>query len=337
MAAGTPVEVPPTAAADHERGADSVLDCMAKLEFPSFPLTRRGFLAGAAATALLAACSSDSEADGAEDGSSDAGSATNGGDLADSASLAVGTYVIAQRFPPNVQEPGPVRLAISLADDDGRLVSDGPATLGAQVTDIDGAPIGDRISAIRRDVDPGAYYAFRTDMAEPGVYYLVVDGGPAEGAAFQIMEPGTVTVPGAGQPLPPFDTPTVDDARGVDPICTRDPACPFHDTTLTEALASGQQVVYLVGTPAFCSTGTCAPALESIIDIREQYGDTYAFVHAEVYIDDTATVTAPAVEAAGLTYEPALFVTDAEGVVVERLDAVWNESELVEVLDAARA
>jgi hypothetical protein len=311
---------------------------MAKLELPPFTLTRRGFLAGAAATAVLAACGSDSNAndntDGTGSGSSDP---TESGDLADTASIPMGTYVVAQRFPPNVQEPGPVRLAVSLAGDDGQLLSDGPAVLGAQVTDIDGAPIGERISAVRRDVDPGAYYAFRTDMADPGVYYLVVDGGPAEGAAFQIVEPGSVTVPGPGQPLPPFDTPTVDDARGVDPLCTRDPECPFHGVTLTDALASGKQVVYLVGTPAFCQTGTCAPALESIIDIHEQYADTYEFVHAEVYTDNTATITAPALDAAGLTYEPVLFITDASGVVVERLDAVWNESELVEVLDAASA
>ena len=181
-----------------------------------FTLTRRGFLVGTAATALLAACGSDSTTD------SDAADNTDDVALADTASIPVGTYVIAQRFPPNVQEPGPVRLAISLANDDGQLLSDGPSTLGAQVTDIDGAPIGERISAVRRDVDPGAYYTFRTEMAEPGVYYLVVDGGPAEGAAIQIMEPGSVTVPGPGQPIPPFDTPTVDDARGVDPICTRE-------------------------------------------------------------------------------------------------------------------
>ena len=57
------------------------------------------------------------------------------------------------------------------------------------------------------------------------------------------------------------------------------------------------------------------------------------FVHAEVYTDDTATTTAPAVGAVGLTYEPVLFITDASGTVVERLDAVWNEAELAEVLD----
>ena len=306
---------------------------MAKFELPPFSLTRRGFLVGAAATAVLAACGSD----GGSDADDTAAPSPDGTGADDTASLAVGTYVIAQRFPQDVLEPGAIRLPISLAGAEGQLVSDGPDVLGAQVTDIDGAPIGPRISAVRRDVDPGAYYAFRTEMAEPGVYYLIVDGGPAEGAAFQIMEPGSVSVPGPGKPLPPFDTPTTDDERGVDPICTRDTACPFHDVTLTEALASGKQIVYLVGTPAFCQTGTCAPALESIIDIHEQYADTYAFVHAEVYTDNTATTTTDAVEAAGLTYEPVLFITDAAGVVVERLDAVWNESELVEVLDAAAA
>jgi hypothetical protein len=103
--------------------------------------------------------------------------------------------------------------------------------------------------------------------------------------------------------------------------------------TLTEALEAGKPVVYLVGTPAFCQTGTCAPALESIIDVQDQFGDQFTFVHAEVYTDNTATEPAPAVDAAGLTYEPALFVTDASGVVIERLDAVWDRTELVEVLE----
>jgi hypothetical protein len=287
-------------------------------------LSRRGFLLGVAATGVLAACGSEASS-----------SSTSGSDVpVVSDQVESGTYTIAQRFPPNVQGPGTLRLPISLATGTGALIQDGPATLGAQVTDIDGKPLGDRISASRRDVSPGPYYDFRTDVAEAGVYYLVVDGGPPQGAAFQVMEPGTVTVPGPGQALPPFDTPTFDDARDVDPVCTRDPEpCPFHDLTLTEALASGKGVVYLVGTPAFCQTGSCAPALESIIDIHEDFADQYVFVHAEVYTDNTATIPAPAVDAAGLTYEPALFITDATGTVVERLDAVWNGEELLEVLN----
>lgn len=302
-------------------------------------LSRRGFLIGAAATGILAACGSDSTTDPALGSPDDIADPTDPPtDPPTDGTSGAATYTIVQRFPQNVQEPGPVRLPMSLGTAQGQLVQDGPDTLGAQVTDVDGAPLGERLSAVRRDVEPGPYYDFRTEIDAPGVYYLVVDGGPAQGAAFQIMEPGTVTVPGPGQPLPPFDTPTIDDARGVDPVCTRSPEpCPFHDVTLTEALESGAEsgkgVVYLVGTPAFCQTGTCAPALESIIDLQSEYADRYTFVHAEVYTDNTATSPAPAVDAAGLTYEPALFITDATGTVIERLDAVWNGAELAEVLD----
>jgi hypothetical protein len=74
-----------------------------------------------------------------------------------------------------------------------------------------------------------------------------------------------------------------------------------------------------------------------MISVKDRYGDTFSWVHAEVYTDNTATTPAPAVEAANLTFEPALFVIDTDGSVIERLDAVWDETELVEVLDRASA
>jgi len=291
-------------------------------------VSRRVLLAGAAATAVLAACGS------GDDGSSS--SATDASSGSATARIPFGTYVVAQRFPQNVQEPGLQRLPISLATADGRLVSDGPDVLNAEVNDADGAPLDLSISASRRDLESGPYYAFRVPIESPGVYYLVVEGGPEEGAAFQVMEPGSVEVPGPGSPMPPFDTPTVDDGRGVDPICTREPEpCPFHDITLTEALLAGKPVAYLIGTPAFCQTGTCAPALESMIDVQDRYGDSFSWIHAEVYTDNTATTPSDAVTAANLSFEPVLFVVGADGNVVERLDAVWDESELVEVLERA--
>ncbi len=285
---------------------------------------------------MLAACGSgDDGSSGSESQNSDSQDGTDTTDEAASAS-AFGTYVLAQRFPQDVQEPGLQRLPISLAAADGRLIADGPDNLGAEVTDVDGNALGIRISAPRRDLESGPYYSFRVPIETPGVYYLVVDGGPEDGAAFQVMEPGSVVVPGPGQPMPPFETPTVDDARDVDPICTREPeACPFHELTLTDALLAGKPVAYLIGTPAFCQTGTCAPALESMISVQDRFGDTFTWVHAEVYTDNTATAPAEAVGAANLTFEPALFVIAADGTVIERLDAVWDETELVEVLERA--
>ena len=287
-------------------------------------LDRRTLLAGAAATAFLAAC-------GGGDGDGGDAASTDDGDTAAS-TPPLGTWVVVQRFPQDKQEPGTLRLPFSLTDATGAPVVDPPAVLGAIVTDLDGNTLGERVTATRRDLDPTPYYPFRVDVAEPGFYNLVIDGGPPVGAAFQVMEPGSVPVTGAGAPLPPFDTPTVDDGRGVDPVCTRQDPCPFHDVTLADALGAGTPVVYVIGTPAFCQTGVCAPALDEVIDLHGRYPGV-TFVHAEVYADNTATTLAPAIEAAQLSFEPVLWVTDADGVVVERLDAIWDGSEVAEILD----
>ncbi len=294
-----------------------------------FLLSRRGFVAGVAATGVLAACGSSDDSSGSD--AAEGGEGTTPG-------LTFGPFVLAQRFPQDVQEPGLQRLPISLATPDGSIVADGPDTLRAEVDDADGNSLGLSISTVRRDLESGPYYSFRVPIETPGIYYLLVEGGPEGGAAFQVMEPGSVEVPGPGDAMAPFDTPTVDDPRGVDPICTRSPEpCPFHDVTLTEALLAGKPVAYLVGTPAFCQTGTCAPALESMISVQDRFGETYTWVHAEVYTDNSATVPADAVGAANLSFEPALFVIGADGNVIERLDAVWDESELVEVLERAES
>jgi hypothetical protein len=300
-------------------------------------LSRRRFLGGVGVAAVLAACGGDdtgsADADDSGPGSSDAAATGSTSDVVDSAELAVGTYTLVQRFPQNVQVPGELRLPFSLSTGAAEFVDDGPETLGAQVFTLDGEPIGGRITAQRRMITPAAYYPFRPTVDTPGFYAIVVDGGPAEGANFDVADPEGVVVPGRGDALAPFDTPTTADDRGVDPICTREPVCPFHDQTLTDALADGRPVAYYVGTPAFCTTGTCAPALESLIGVAEEYADRFHFVHAEVYTDLTATETTPAVDDLQLFYEPVLFVTDAGGTIVERLDALFDVTELREALD----
>ena len=285
-------------------------------------LTRRRFLVGLAATGALAACGG---SDGDLDGS--------GSDIdADSGAAGAG-FTLVQRFPNNVQIPGEIRMPITLSTGAAQFIQDGPAALTARVLDIDGEQLGEAISAVRRDVAPAPYYDFRTTIDAPGFYALAVDGGPDDGAAFQVMDPRAVAVPSPGELLPGFDTPTVDDLQGFETLCTRTPEpCPFHDMTLTEALAAGRPVAYYVGTPAFCSTGSCAPALEALIAAQERFGDDFTFVHAEVFSDSAGTSIAPAVTAVGMTYEPALFITDATGTIVERLDAVWDQTELLERL-----
>jgi hypothetical protein len=61
------------------------------------------------------------------------------------------------------------------------------------------------------------------------------------------------------------------------------------------------------------------------------------FVHAEVYSDPEGTTVAPAVDALDLDYEPVIWVTDAGGVVRQRIDIVWDEADLTQLLKTSLA
>jgi len=245
-------------------------------------------------------------------------------------------FEVVQRFP-QVLVPGSVRIPISLANQAGLLGKtsgvDLPTELRAQLLNSEtGEVVVADMVATRHDanIDP-PYWPFRVDIAEIGIYSLVIEGGSQDGAGVQIMDPATISIPLIGTSLPGFDTPTISNARGVNPLCTRTPEpCPLHDITLNEALKRGKPIAYLVGTPAHCQTGTCSPALEALLEMRELVGDRLTMLHTEIYTDDTATIVAPAVEALKMTFEPALFMTDAKGVLVERFDAIFDAVEITE-------
>lgn len=208
-------------------------------------------------------------------------------------------------------------------------VLDGPATITGKLLDAQGKVLVDSLSARRRGAGLAVpFWAFEAEIADPGFYTLMVENGPADGLGVQVNAPEQVAVPRPGQPLPPFDTPTVTDGRGVDPICTRDPMCPLHDITLTDALKSGKPVAYLVGTPAYCQTGVCGPVLDFLLAAHDKLADKVTMVHTDIYTDGTLKTIAPAVFAYQMDYEPALFVADASGTIIERLDAVWDADEL---------
>jgi hypothetical protein len=199
--------------------------------------------------------------------------------------------------------------------------------------------VGDPISVgVHRDGVPVPYFPLVTTFGEPGLYTATVeiDGTPAT-QSFQVSEPGDVLLVQPGAALPSIETPTVTDHRGVEPICTRDPECAFHDLTVTEALASAGPLALLVATPEFCQTAVCGPVLDLLIEAAPAH-PAVQFVHAEVYEDaaavgnvSTATV-APVVNDLGLTFEPSLFVVDGAGKVVARLDNVYDRVELGQAL-----
>ena len=245
---------------------------------------------------------------------------------------------LVQRFP-QVLVPGNLRLPISLAFSSGIISATSdfkfPKTLWAKVVDLstDKVIIENTSATLYGAEISLPYYPFQVTIESPGNYSLIVSGGPPEGTAFSVLERALVLVPGVGDLLPGFDTPTFGDHRQVEPICTRQPEpCPFHKLTLNEALKLGVPVAYLVGTPAHCSTGTCAPALSGLIDVASRIVGRAVFIHAEIYADEAATVIAPAVQALNLSFEPVLFIADKNGKVFKRLDAVFDALEISDAL-----
>lgn len=279
--------------------------------------TRRQFILAAGSAALLTACGSDSGSKPSET----------------SDSIPPG-FGIVKRFPNvNLFTPGEVRLPVSLTDGQ-TMMATGPDHLTGWIESNDGNRVAE-IDAPRRDQGIDfAYWEVRATLEATEVHTLRFDGDDGYGASFQVVAALSVASPVTGNQLPPFDTPTVDDHRGVEPYCSLTPhPCPLHEVTLTDALASGRPVVFMVGTPAHCQTGTCAPGLEFLVAEHERLGDSVVMVHADVYADEAATDLAPAVIALGVEYEPIVYFCDAEGTVVDRLDAVWDSSELRERLD----
>lgn len=310
---------------------------------PPLPaVDRRVFLVGGSAALLLAACGSDGDTDS---GSSDSSSSD--------ASAAAGDFALLAYF-----DPTPVfsragieqRLTWGLGNAAGAPVEDLPPELTFEVR-FDGAPgatspirevVGDPIvSTLHSEGLPRGYYPMRFTPDREGTWSVKSDiDGSEVTASFQVGPEGGPGVVEVGQAMPPVDTATVADPLGVDPLCTRAERCPFHDVSVSEAVGSGLTVVS-VSTPLYCQTAVCGPVLDLLVDASTAYPDI-TFVHVEPYVapvpgDPFAGGTVPAMEELGLSYEPALFFVAADGTIVDRLDNVYDTTELTEALDALAA
>lgn len=283
-------------------------------------IDRRTFLVGAGASALLAACG---------------GSSTNATDGLAAARFSAPFTVVANGTPQ--------RTVWGIADQAGPLpANDVPERVVISIAQ-NGELIAPRVDVFARaDGVPFPYYPLSTSFEAPGVYDVELSwNGGALQSAVQAFAPEEVALLQPGAAMPEIDTPTIDDPRGVDPICTRGETCPFHEVTLADALADGSPTVLVVSTPGFCQTAVCGPMLELLIEAHGQRPGGFSAVHAEVYDNPQALATGAAVpteimDATGLTqagFEPSMFFIDADGVLAERLDNVVDRSEMNEALD----
>jgi hypothetical protein len=302
-------------------------------------LSRRGFLLGSTAAAVLVACGDDGDdvdATGSDAGGTDGGTGTT---AAGEAALVLG-----EAFDRNglLVAGIPQRAPFLLFEESGGLVAVGDAP--AEVT-FTAAPEGggDGVTAVvpRRgdDVDR-AYYPLVATFPAPGRWSIEADLGDGRSLRSMVNVNADVPVAQVGDPLPVAPSPTTADPLGATNLCTQDPPCPFHEVSLADAVALGRPVAVLVSTPEYCQVGICGPVLGLLTDAAGSRPDL-TVVHIEVYTEGGSGDTGPpsplVVDTFQLSYEPVLFVADAAGTITARLDNIYDGPELAEALASGGA
>ncbi|MEX2621536.1 MAG: hypothetical protein WD250_15070 [Egibacteraceae bacterium] len=227
------------------------------------------------------------------------------------------------------------RFAFGVVSADNVPVLD--AELDVRLRDPDGNELAGPFPATFVDTGgPLGVYHTRIDVPDPGPVIVVVrDGDDIGELAVDVIAPEDSALAVPGQDATAVATPTVEDAMGMEELCTQQPDdCGMHEVSLEQALADGRPVALVFATPAYCQTAACGPAVADLDEIRQDGDwDDVAFIHVEIYEDAGQTVAAP-VEAWDLPSEPWLFTIDRDGAIVDRLGSVLIPDEMQDMLTA---
>jgi hypothetical protein len=110
----------------------------------------------------------------------------------------------------------------------------------------------------------------------------------------------------------------------------------MHDISLDAAMRAHKPIVFTIASPLLCTSRTCGPVVDEVVDLRARHKDKAIFIHAEPYKGDTAGALAPAAQAWKIPSEPWVWIIDATSVVRARFEgpvvAAEIEPELKKVL-----
>jgi len=141
-------------------------------------------------------------------------------------------------------------------------------------------------------------------------------------------------VPDVGDPAPPIDTPTTDDAP-IEEIDTRTPPDGMHDVDFKDVVGK-KPAVLVFATPALCQSRVCGPVVDIAEEVKARRGKEAEFIHQEIFVDNEIDKGfRPQVLRWKLPTEPWVFTVDRSGRVAARLEGAFSAKELDQAVDAA--
>ncbi len=188
-------------------------------------------------------------------------------------------------------------------------------------------------------------YSAPIDFPEPGDYLLTVSpvGGDVSGEA-QILVTvlDNAPIPSIGDRPPASETKTLGDGLTLPDVSTAyEPDAGLHEVSVADAVASGRPSVIVFATPAFCTSPTCGPQVDTVAELRMAHPDAANYIHVELY-DNPAEIQGdlsrarlvPAADEWGFTRIPNwtneswVFILDADGAVRHRFEGFATLDEL---------
>lgn len=306
-------------------------------------LTRRGFLVGTGAAAILAACGGDDDAPDPDPTSgSTAGPGTDQNAITQQVAEAAGVdgpldYTPLVASFEVLTGPGR-RFQFGLLDETQTPLADADVQVSL-VKDSDQSVVQGPVTPSYHDEGLGqrGIYVFDSEFTEAGTHYLVVstaDGAHAGVVPLTVVTPETSPIVQVGAAFPSVATATDDAPGDLEELCTREPACGLHGVSLDQALADGKPVVLSIATPKYCQTAICGPVVDVVLGAKESVArDDVVFIHAEVFKDAGNTPVA-LVNELQLPTEPWTFLIGADGNVVDKFDGPVSTDLLAESVTA---
>ena len=202
----------------------------------------------------------------------------------------------------------------------------------------------------------GTRGSYVTDLTfdQPGPWQLDITVGDetSDGAAVLALDVAeSVAVREIGTLAPFSDTKTLQTADGDVASITSHPRPDpdLYRVSIAESLFSAKPGVIVFAAPAFCTSPTCGPQVDTVTELKEAHPGEADFIHVEVYDnpleiqgDLTRGVLSPSVSEWGLDAAPDyvneswVFVLNANGRITHRFEgyAAFDELEaaLLEVL-----
>ena len=247
-----------------------------------------------------------------------------------------------------VLRTGTQRVAFLLASGTA-LVRAPQATV--RTSHLDGDAEGETATAAFYEWPFGTRGSYVTPLAFPqaGEWRLEIEAGGGK-ASLDIEVDETSVVRDIGQIAPFSDTKTLRTAQGdITSITSHyraDPA--LYEVSIAESLFSGKPTVAVFASPAFCTSATCGPQVDTVTELREARPDAADYIHVEVYDnpqeiqgDLTLGVLSPHLTEWGIDQVPNYrneswtFVIGTDARVAARFEGYAALAELEDALDAA--